>query len=70
MANTMLENSWVDKDLAGHSKLGYIVDFSSENYGKANKKIAKQTQENNDENDKPKTMRSLHHVGDNFRKKW
>jgi hypothetical protein len=45
------------------------VDFSSENYGKANKKIAKQTQENNDENDKPKTMRSLHHVGDNFRKK-
>jgi hypothetical protein len=29
MANTMLENSWVDEDLAGHSKLGYIVDFST-----------------------------------------
>ncbi len=27
MANTMLGNSWVDEDLAGHSKLGYIVDF-------------------------------------------
>jgi hypothetical protein len=29
MANTMLENSCVDEDLAGHSKLGYIVELST-----------------------------------------
>jgi hypothetical protein len=51
------------------ANLAILWIFPPENYGKANKKIAKRTEENNDENKKHKTMTSLHHVGDNCRKK-